>query len=383
MSGGIENDIWSNMESADTSLVGSDQDGTGVDTTLDDADNSLQQQVNQRQQPSAEDDNLTDPLNKNGNQPDKRNQRPDPNKEKGKTGPRTNDRGDLVDEQGRVIASAGRERRLVSENERLKSHTTQLRTRNEDLVRQIADAKVLNGMPQQYGLSNDDVNDALQIAALYTKNPIQAVRTLAQKAMAQGIELTDIFDDQTLPQLGVKATKDMLDQRLKPFETEQKSKADVNTQAQAGVEAANRFLIDYPDADVHQTDIANLMVEVLEDYSSRGMKIDPYIAAEKAWDMLQAFGAEHGFDMSQPIKPQVEAKSRNGSNSTQRPNGGQPNAAPRNQQPGEQRRTRPLPNGVDTSSQVVTRRSRTAPTEDNMGSIVRESMIEAGYNFNQ
>lgn len=366
---GIEDKILSDIEEN----TGVSFDDDGMDDAVDqpgqqDQQDQLSQQMQRRQvqDPNAEVD-LQNPL-----------EQPKAKGAKGKEQRqvlRPNKDGDIVDGQGNVVASRGRERRLHVQLERTRDLVKVLEERNAALARNAGDSQYLGGLPAKLGLHNDEVSDALGIVAKFKTDPIGAARDVIERAIAAGASLHQIVDDQFIPNVTVAATQRLLDERLGPLSRNLKEQESVGRINQEAAEKGNRFLSEYPDAVHHQDVVADQMKHIMESYEARGLKMDPFVAAEKAFGNVLSFAEKHGFDISQPLGPQIQARVQ-----------GQQGGNQRRQSPGRVQPTqtarRPLPPGNGgMGSPMQSTKSRSANADESYDSIVREAMRESGYNF--
>lgn len=350
---------------------------TGTDDSLDEGDQSLQQQVKQptntREQDTEDGGDLLDGSTKQTKQSAVK-LGPDGKPVQKKGGPRTNERGDIIDEQGNVIARGGDARRLHSQVTRLREQTKTLEDRNASLASQLAEVQFLNNLPKQYGLVNEEVADGLQIVGQFKTNPAKAAQMVIERALAAGATMAQIVNDEFIPNVQIGAVTRLLDERLGPIAKERQEQQGVDDVNRQGMEAANAFLTDYPEAEIHSAVIADQMKGIMQEYKDRGRTIDPYVAAERALERLVIFADKYGLDINQPLGPQVQAKRdeiANSTNGTGNANGGKGPT---------QRQSRPMPNG-NRGNGVVERKSQSSRADDSMDSIVRDAMAENGITF--
>lgn len=347
MSSGIEDAILSNIEAnSGDSFTDSGSTADTVDTSTDVQQDQVTQQLNQR-----------DPFEQAVDEQPKGKQ-----PSKAEKSPAKDEKRQTLKEQvpDKSHNQAHAERRLQSTVDRLRDVSRGLEKQNQGLVQQLAETRALNAIPQQFGLSNDEVIGGLEYVALLKQNPAQAAKKAIEVALSRGANLRDIVNDEFVPNLTLNAVSQLIDQRLGPVARNLQQQQDVGRQETQHVEAARQktaqFLADYPDAEQHSEVVAAQIKRIMDDYSGRGMQIDPYIAAEMAWNSVRDFAVRNKLDLAQPLGPQYQA---------------------RQQQPAPQRR--PMPNG---SNAPVQPRAKVANSDTSTRSIVREAMIEAGYNFN-
>lgn len=371
MAGGFSNfeqNILDNIES-NTGESFDDVD-TGTDSgEVDESQQSLESQTKPRTVRDEAGDNLTDPLlNKQPGKPVKETktvQSKDPNQ-------RVDAKGNIVDAQGKVIATDGYARRVHAQNERLREQTQGLRTQNSDLVRQLQEAKSLDGLPREYGLENQEVKDGLAIVAAFKKDPATAARSVIERALAAGVSLHQIINDEFIPNVTLDATRRMIEDRLPLQPKPQQGVDDVDARA---VEKTQQFLVDYPEAELHSGAVATVMKQLNDEYVSKGVtNVDPYLIAERAWDKVQQFCDRFQLDINEPLGPQIQAKREE----QQAAANGNGNNANGNRNGNPVRQSRPMARSSNGGG-VVERKSQAAPADDSFDSIVRSSLQENGY----
>lgn len=362
MAGGIEDTILSNISGATGDDYG--EGDTGTDTTVDEG-TGLQSDEGQEQ--VEEQLGKRNPFDRQASVEEPKDKKVDP---KQKVDPKAGKGKPQSPEENREQFA----RRANAQVQRLQTVNRDLTTRNEELARQVADRSYLSGIPAKFGLSNDDVAQGLELVASFKSSPLNAAKAVLQLALAQGVDLNEIVGDG--PEIGTKAIKQLLDQRLAPMEQERQEAERVRQLQDQGRRETEQFLSDYPEAVHHQDVIADQMKAIIEDYRSRGRNIDAYLAGEMAFNRVKQFAEQHGLDFNQPLGPQVRARTQQGPTGGRQTPGGR--TVPREQTP-----RRPMPNGSNGGGDVISRKSTSANPDDSFSSIVRDSMKEAGYSFNQ
>lgn len=370
---GVEDTIFANIEAA----TGETFDGDGYDTGDVGEQGTDTRKPAERNQPDLELDQVDQQLRgrERPSLEDDQNQRPKPQlkqsdqQQQQRKKPEDADQQKRTDEYGNPIGSKGYHvtRRLKTQVDSLRNVNGGLERQIENLTRQVAEANVLNGLPKQLGLSNEDTAELLQLSAILKANPTEGARKVIEVALAKGANLKDIVNDEFIPNLSLNATRRLLDERLGPIQEERQTRQDVDKQDEGAVREANRFLSDYPEARLHAQVIADQTKEIKAEYAQRGIPISSYVAAEKAFERLQAFCDRNGFDINEDLLPQIEAKKAE----TRSPSGARHSPS---RQP-----SRPIPNGSNGGGEVVSRRQQTANPDDSYSTIVREALAESGY----
>lgn len=349
MPGDIENTIFSQIESSTGESFDSEDTAATVDTGTDLEQDQVTRQLKQR---DSFDELVDEPTKEKASPPKKAESK----------GPAKDEKRPLKEQvPDKSHHEAHAERRLQSQVDRLRGVSKSLEARNQELTRQVAETKALNGIPQQFNLSNDEVVGGLEIIHMMKSNPAQAARKVVELAISRGANLRDIVNDEFVPQIQLGAVQQLLDERLGPVVKQQQAQAGQNqVQEQARMKTV-QFLADYPDAEMHSEVVGKQIEHILNRYRERGVELDGYVAAEMAWNSVVQYAAQNKLDLSQPLLQQLEARQQ------QQRNG-----------PVVQQR-RPMPNGGNAPVQA---RSTVASADTSNRDIVRQAMIESGYTFN-
>lgn len=364
----LEDKIIDNIESA----TGEDLSGNEPEDIIEDdvevgTDDQQRQQRNDRQD---DDDDQQLPLF----QDPKQKKKPEQQQEK----PRRDKDGNLVDKDGKVIANRGAERRLHVQAERLRTVNTDLQNRVQELTQQVAANKAFNGLPERLGIGDPQIlQEGLGIVALFNKDAKAGARKVIELALARGVDLKELVDDEFVANVSTRSIETMLNDRLGPIEQQNKNQRAQEEEVRNAEMATNRFLAEYPEGEIHAEDIASIMAEDRKNALAAGRTFDPFVSAEKALLRIQNFAISNGLDPEQPIAPQIEAIKAEREKQGNTPPHGQrrPANAP-------QRQSRPMPRSSNVNgADVVETRQRSARPDDNFDNIVREAMQEAGYEF--
>lgn len=267
-----------------------------------------------------------------------------------------NQRGDIVDGNGKVVASAGITRRFYEENGRLRQQVQQLTRDGQTSQLAVGEARILNGIPQQYGLSNDDVAKALDLAGRMKRGDVVSVaQDIIAMITAQGHNVSDLLGKDIGDSIDMKAITRLIDQRLGPIQQQREETTRQAVESQRvereATTAYNRFLDENPNADIHQNEIAEI---------TKANGISPQLA----YNQLMSFIRDNNLDPEQPLLPQL-----------QRSASGQ--AVPRVQTPPADNRQRPMPNGDATlrnGGQAPLTPVFADPDED-WGSIIKRAQL--------
>lgn len=257
-----------------------------------------------------------------------------------------NQAGDIVNKEGNIVARSGAESRLYINLHKSRAEVENMRNENATLKTQVAEARVLNDMPRQLNLSNDDVAAALDMAAKVRQGKVVEVgKEIIALLMSQGHNITDILGDDVGNSVEMRAMKAMLDERLAPITQGQKN-IEKNTEVeQAARHKYEQFVETHEYADLHANEIVHIM-------NSQGA------TPEQAYIILNRVIYANGLDISKPLDPQIAARQQ------------QPTT------PTPTSRSAPLPHGgrTGTAPAATSRAAQMASADDDWGSIIRTAI---------
>lgn len=190
---------------------------------------------------------------------------------------RYDNKGNILSPDGkRVIAKAGKEARMFTT---LHNRTSELNTLKRtaqaetgrltqnlnkaveigtDLAKRLQAAQQASNVHQQFGISESELREAAELASMFKRDGVGAIKTMLTRAAARGIDLTTLglqpggFDPSALMQLvrqeiqnGVAPVKQFSEQTSRQQQQQQNNNAEVeNARAEL-----NQFLIDNPEAE--------------------------------------------------------------------------------------------------------------------------------------
>lgn len=283
-----------------------------------------------------------------GQQPTQAGQAAKPRYARTPNGNLLDEKGNIVDERGQIIVPAGKARRIYEDNQRLTRHATQLQQERDRLELEARGNQLLNGIPAQYGLSQQEVARALDFAGRMKRGDTLGVaKDLIALISAQGHNVSELLGENVGDSIDMRAVKQMLDQRLGPIQQAREQSTREQQARAEGQRQYDRFVTDNEYADVHGDAIVNLM-------NAQG------ISAQAAYNRIRQFAADNRFDFSEPLAPQIAARTQQAR---------QPAAPPQTQ--------RPMPgNGAQTRSMngVKPATPQYADPDEDWGSIIRRAM---------
>lgn len=268
-----------------------------------------------------------------------------------------NERGDIVRADGTVIAPRGSSRRLFELNGRLQTQNNELTARYQQLERQAQETRLLNDIPRQFGLTNDEVAAALDLQARLKRGDVLSVaKDVVAMLAAKGHNITDLFGGEVGDSVEMRALQRMLDERFAPIQQQNQQRQreeQINAQARREYE---RFVSDNQYADIH----GDIIVQFMNQNRT---------SMQQAYNAVRDFAARNGFDFSQPLGPQIEAmvaRQRQQSQQQQSP------SAPQNGRPMPNGAAFTRPNGVQPITPAF------ADPDDDWGTIIRRAMADEG-----
>lgn len=223
----------------------------------------------------------------------------------------SDERGNIHDGKGQLVAPAGaghaQFRRMYPYIESLEKEVTSTKQR----IQAFEDA---NQLARAANLSLDDQGAALQLMVQWRKKPVETIATLLQHAESAGIDVSSIrqggggFDQNTARNLFKEVITEAL-QRFDPVVENFTQQREYNEALQAAAQEHTEFLQAFPDAEMHQDAIANVMR-------------DKGLSAREAYLTIRAFAAEQHFDFTKPLPDQIRARQRQPQQRGGAPNGG-------------------------------------------------------------
>lgn len=208
--------------------------------------------------------------------------------------------GDIQLQDGTVIR-AGQERRWYDQmnvaRQQRQAALNDLNTTNQKFANLQTKYEALETSMKQLGLAApEEATAALGLYRDLQRDVVGTLTKLLAEAKAKGYTVDGIGSH-----VDTRAINDLLDRRLKPSETEQQ-KANQERIAQEVEQELQAFIRDYPDALIHEAFIA----KIVEQEAARGRPI----SMRDAMFALKEKVIADGFDWSQALAPQIDARQR-------------------------------------------------------------------------
>lgn len=260
-----------------------------------------------------------------------------------------NTKGDIVDQSGKLIAQNGFAARMYHSNRRLKATLDERTQQLTQLSQSVGEVQSLSRSIQQYGLDNNEVAQAMDMAGRMKRGDVLSVaKDVLAIIAAQGYNVTDLLGSEVGDSLELRAMKRMLDERLAPITRDEQARQQQAQAAERGKAEYDRFVASNDYAEIHANDIVQVM-------QREGVN------AQTAYNRLYQFAATNRLDFSQPLGPQVTqrmtALKNNGNRQPQQQNGTQ---------------RKPMPNGASTRGSGAVPTMPLADANDDWGSIISE-----------
>ena len=253
---------------------------------------------------------------------------------------------DLVDAQGNVIASGGKERRFYEQAQRAKHEVQQATNRVQELEGQLQAINDAGNAGAQYNLTPDEVTTGVQMMAAFKENPVETVKYMLTQAQSLGHNVEGLTGATDMASI-----KGMINEAVSPLVQEQQEKIDAQQNLDQAQQIYDGFISKYPDAQPHENSLARLL------------ESDNSLSPEAAYFKLKSFYLEKNLDFNKPLEVlQQEETARKqtpvaGNTQSTVPTGGIP-----------------ATNVTDTET--------IAEVGTSMDDIIKQSMADAGMNYN-
>ena len=261
------------------------------------------------------------------------------------------DKGNIVDDNGTILAPAGKARRIYEHNTRLTRQLEENTTRLQQAELQLREINYLNGVPQRYGLSNDEVATALDWAGRMKRGDVIGVaKDLVALLAAQGHNISELLGKDVGDSVDMRAVKTLIEQQMAPLrQVAQREEVSAQQLAEARTRM-EAFLRDNEFAEVHSTEIAKLA-------QANGL------TPQQAYNRLYKFAIDNGLDFSEPLGPQLEERAAQ--------------MQSQGQQQQQQQRQKPLPSsasGTRPSNGVKMQAPEVDDPDEDWGTIIHRAM---------
>jgi hypothetical protein len=255
--------------------------------------------------------------------------------------------GDLIGPNGEVLARGGAERRYYETAQRATRELNTVKGRLTAVEAELNGYKAAATLPTQLGLGPAEVTTAMQFMSHWKQNPVEAAKKMLAELTAAGYNIDELKGG-----VDVSAIKKMIEDNIAPFKQDREAQTREQQIAQEVQREIEDTFAEFPWAAQQQRELD----AVLQQFP--GAPLREVVLRVEAW------AYRNGYDVNQPLTPQVLARQQNG---------GSQQAAPPNNARGPAR-TGAAPNSTP-------RRNVAADTSRSNRDIVREVMREHGLNL--
>ena len=255
---------------------------------------------------------------------------------------------------GLVVARGGIERRIFENAQRVTRENAALNQRVQAAESQANNANEIVRLGTTLALSPQDQQASFNLMSQFLKDPVRMLEQLVIEVKSKGYPIP-FLETGVTPGMDTAAIARMMDARMKPItDTTRAQEQQVQVQAEA-----KKTLETFLDANPEGEHNLSVMAEMIT--------AQPGLTINDAYMRLIKWSASNGFDYSQPLRPQIEARQTNQPvvNATQTP------TQPR--QP-----VVPLPNGRQPNRAAAIDEAATFDENASWESIIRRSMRDTG-----
>lgn len=168
----------------------------------------------------------------------------------------------------------------------------------------IAAFKELQTTVQNFGLSPQEAQVGFQLASSWKSDPAGTIQKLLTYAASKGIKI----EGAPAPAVTREMLASIVEEKLSPVLQKARQEEQLQQQQFDAQRQATEFLTEYPDASIHQGDIATVM----QQYN---------FTPQRAYLELYKYAAQNGLDWNQPLAPQIRAKQTPNPNPVTTPQG--------------------------------------------------------------
>lgn len=254
---------------------------------------------------------------------------------------------DLVNGRGEKVASGGMERRFYDRAVKSDRDAKAANTKVTELQGQLTALQGMGNLSTQHGITPEEVATGAQLMKSFKDNPVDTVKYLLTQAQSLGHNVEGIGGSTDMS-----AIKQMMTEMMAPITNEHQQRVDTQQNQEQAQVVYNEFMTQFPDAEVHQDSLAQLIQN------------DQNLSPVAAYHKLRSFYYEKGLDWNKPLDTlKSEAQQ-----------------APAPIVP-ETRTQTTVPSGGNVPGQNVIDTAEIADVGVSSDDIIRQSMIDAGYNM--
>jgi len=222
-------------------------------------------------------------------------------------------KGNIVDRSGKVLARAGEGARLWQEASRATAQVGNLQRQLDTATRKlqgqeqlISQANEIVNLPAKLGISREDYNEGVTLMSRWRADPVGVAKEVVARTLTFGYNVTDILGKTAGDALEMRGISQMIKEATAPLIAERNARTQT-TEVDAKTQQAYQHFVDtHEHAETHAEAIANLMN-------------NNKLPAVDAYYRVREFALTNQLDFTQPLGPQIAARSAGGNGQRQTP----------------------------------------------------------------
>lgn len=257
---------------------------------------------------------------------------------------------------GEVVAHGGVERRYFETAQKLHRDNNALTQRLTAAEANANHADAIVTLGKTLNLQASDQTAALNLMSQFLKDPVKMLEALVVEVKSKGYEIPFLASGIT-PGMDTAAIQRMIDARMAPITQTKVDQVQLQERQTNAKATLDKFLDENPEGEHNLGVLAQMMTS------------EPGLTIQSAHVKLIKWCAVNGYDFSQPLQPQVQARQ------TTQPATTPAQTPPRSNSP-------PLPNGRTTNGAVPVENAAKFDENSRWEDIIRHASKEAGYSVN-
>lgn len=209
--------------------------------------------------------------------------------------------GSVIGPDGETIAKPGAERRHWERARQQEQRAVAAERSISELNQRVAQADAYLHAGKELGLSADEQLSSLKLFGWFKREPEAMLKWLLTEAQSRGYNMNTILG-QDSQGVNIEAVTKAVQAQLKPLIDSHQERAQWDRASQEAQTELNAFYNEFPNAPVHETQIANLMTGYEQKFPGRTLSL------REAYLYLDNWATREGLDMSRPLEPQLEAR---------------------------------------------------------------------------
>jgi|CXWL01.1.fsa_nt_gi hypothetical protein len=208
--------------------------------------------------------------------------------------------GSVIGPDGKVIAKQGAERRHWERSRQQEQRAIAAERSVSELNQRVAQAEAVLHAGKELALSADEQLSSLKLFGWFKREPEAMLKWLLTEAQSRGYNMNTILGQESQG-VNIEAVTRAVQQQLKPLVDRHQEQARWDKASNDASKELNDFYSEFPNAPVHEQQLANLM-------SGFEQKYGRTLSLREAYLYLENWAVREGLDVSRPLEPQVEAR---------------------------------------------------------------------------